>query len=513
MHKLNHRFGNDGAFWISYDDLLKKYQTFDRTRLFSPEWKITQQWTSLEVPWTVDYHSTKFSFTIQKTAPVVIVLSQVSSFLCYSKIMPILTLWQLDDRYFKGLEGQYRFSLSFRVHKSGEDDYIVRSHGNYTMSRSVTAELELEQGDYDVLLKVEAIRNQDLPTVEQMVRDNAKDRRDKLLRIGLAYDLAHAKGKIVETDEEKKQKKAEEAKKTEKERKAVKDKLMKEKQKRKHNENKEKRKLLQAKEKRKAKKAAKAAKLREAEEKANAESGNGDVKKEEAKTESKETDDATKVAEGPATSEEVPKEKDASGETSSTAAVEAPAAVESDPASTKQAQETAEAADSKVTDKEPTDKPAEEAQPTVSEDANPAAPENVAEDDESDYDSDINSEISDISDGVIDDEIEATKLDEAAQNPPPAPTEEEPDEFERDPWNAIIVVGLRVYSKNSDVTVRIVRPNTWEDGKSGLDVDDPAADATKGTAVATPAIKIDQPEETAAKEEGKTESEGSGVLV
>jgi hypothetical protein len=77
MQKLGHRFGDDGAFWMSYDDLLKKYQTFDRTRLFTDDWKVTQQWTSLTVPWTVDYNDTKFSFTLDKDAPVVIVLSQV----------------------------------------------------------------------------------------------------------------------------------------------------------------------------------------------------------------------------------------------------------------------------------------------------------------------------------------------------------------------------------------------------------------------------------------------------
>ena len=80
MQKLDHRFGDDGAFWISYEDLLKKYQVFDRTRVFADDWRVTQQWASLTIPWNVDYHDTKFSFTLEQAAPVVIVLSQVSNY-------------------------------------------------------------------------------------------------------------------------------------------------------------------------------------------------------------------------------------------------------------------------------------------------------------------------------------------------------------------------------------------------------------------------------------------------
>jgi len=77
MQKLEHKFGDDGIFWMSYDDLMKKYQLFDRTRLFSDDWKVTQQWNSVTVPWNVDYNNTKFSFTLDKKSHVVIVLSQV----------------------------------------------------------------------------------------------------------------------------------------------------------------------------------------------------------------------------------------------------------------------------------------------------------------------------------------------------------------------------------------------------------------------------------------------------
>lgn len=127
----------------------------------------------------------------------------------------------MDDRYFCGLEGQYNFKLSFRVHKAGEEDYIVRSHSGYYMRRSVTADLELEAGEYHVLMKVEATRDTDAPAVEDVLRNNVKERRDKLLRIGFAYDLAHAKGEIKETDEEKKGRKKAEDEKLAKEKKEV----------------------------------------------------------------------------------------------------------------------------------------------------------------------------------------------------------------------------------------------------------------------------------------------------
>lgn len=200
LQKLDHKFGDDGSFWISYDDLLRKYQAFDRTRLFSSEWKVASIWTTLDVSWTLDYHDTKFAFSLSKSGPVVIVFSQ------------------LDERYFKGLEGQYRFELSFRVHKAGEEDYVVRSQNYYRMNRSVNVELDLDAGEYVVVVKVDAQRNERIMSVEEVVRAHAKERREKLLRIGQAYDIAHAKGKILETAEEKEAREAYETRRKERER-------------------------------------------------------------------------------------------------------------------------------------------------------------------------------------------------------------------------------------------------------------------------------------------------------
>lgn len=83
MARLNHRFGDDGVFWISFSDLLKKFSEFDRTRLFDdPAWKVSQQWVAVDVPWSGEYLSTKFEVEVKQAGRYVIVLSQ------------------LDDRYF-----------------------------------------------------------------------------------------------------------------------------------------------------------------------------------------------------------------------------------------------------------------------------------------------------------------------------------------------------------------------------------------------------------------------------
>jgi hypothetical protein len=163
--------------------VLKKYDVIWRTRLFSQDWKVAQQWTSLAVPWDGTFQDTKFEVTITRETPTVIVLSK------------------LDERYFQGLTGQYDFQLSFRVHYVGEEDYVMRTLGGETWDRSASCELTLEPGTYEVVLKITAVRNDDAAKVEDVVKDNWLDRRDKLLQVGQAYDLAHAKAQVVDAEE------------------------------------------------------------------------------------------------------------------------------------------------------------------------------------------------------------------------------------------------------------------------------------------------------------------------
>ena len=195
MTLLNHRFGNDGVFWISYEDLLKKYQHFDRTRIFDKDWSVSQAWLALDIGWSPEYHSTRFQLTVKEKGPVVIVLSQ------------------LDDTYFDGLQGCYAFDLQFRLEDAKEgdpDEYIVRSNGAYAMARSVSTDIELEAGIYIVLMKMTATRQINHTPVEALLGKYAEERRNKFIQMGLSYDLAHAKGVYVESKEEKAERKRKE---------------------------------------------------------------------------------------------------------------------------------------------------------------------------------------------------------------------------------------------------------------------------------------------------------------
>ncbi|KAK0661685.1 putative calpain [Cercophora samala] len=181
QEELGHHFGSDSVFWISYEDLLRKYQHFDRTRLFrEKDWRCCQRWIGVEVPWKPQYNE-KFHIKLTKESPLVIVLSQ------------------LDNRYFKGLHGQYSFRLQFRLHeldRPDPEDYIVRSHGNYLMDRSVSIELpSMLPGSYSVFISVVGERDPEASSIEEVVKRECKKRveNEKLAQVGYAYDLAHSK--------------------------------------------------------------------------------------------------------------------------------------------------------------------------------------------------------------------------------------------------------------------------------------------------------------------------------
>ena len=61
-------------------------------------------------------------------------------------------------------------------------------------ARSVSAEVELEPGEYDVLPKILAQHDPSRPLVEDVVREYAQKNPQKLRQIGVNHDVANAKG-------------------------------------------------------------------------------------------------------------------------------------------------------------------------------------------------------------------------------------------------------------------------------------------------------------------------------
>lgn len=181
---------------MEYKDLLQYFRNIYRTRLFGPEWNITQAWTRVHVSWVTGYQRAKFIIKVPEDGPVVLVLSQP------------------DTRYFEGLEGQYSFVLNFQVRKIDDpsDEYILRTGEEFSY-RSVSAEIDLEKGEYEILPKLLAQRYATKPSVEEIVELMADKNPQKLRQIGINHDIANAKGMVLQDykDLEVAQKKAEKA--------------------------------------------------------------------------------------------------------------------------------------------------------------------------------------------------------------------------------------------------------------------------------------------------------------
>ena len=486
MTLLNHRFGDDGIFWISYEDLLRRYQSFDRTRLFGPDWRITQQWTEVDVPWSADYNSTKFSITLTKRSPIVIVLSQ------------------LDDRYFQGLVGQYTFQLHFRLEKDGEDDYIVRSHGNYSMRRSVSTDLELDPGTYSVLMRITAKRDRGVPTPENIIRSNVRDRQNKVIQVGLSYDLAHAKGDIVETGEEKtarqkleEKKKAAEKKKRREARSRVNRKKWEygKREKARERRHTKKREAYERK-KAEAQKVTQPAEADAAGDAAPSPAVNGadvavgvegDIEKQAAIAAVEDT--TGEPAPEPASLPSPPAENQAEETKPSN---DAQPERETSAVQTKETQQGRQAEDPTTKNTKLTESNLQSIpQVTINGDSVPistaplasnAPPSTLAPGDDYQYDSDASytTSIDSVLDFYPTAEDYAAAPDDGAEPEdeewPPSAAEGDVDadaEFENDPWNAVCVVGLKVYSKDEGCCVQIIRPKEEEET---LDLDD----ASKG---------------------------------
>lgn len=409
-------------FWMSFRDMLETFLFIHRTRIFDDQWTVVQQWTSLNVGWVVGYLNTKFVIEVKKAGTVVIVLSQ------------------LDERFFVGFEGQYQFALHFLLQAEGSDEHICRVRPVHEWeNRSVNCEIELEPGRYEVLPKITAQRLDGKDMVEDVVKKWADKNPAKLRQVGMQYDLAHAKGGVPDEDELLVKKKEEQKKKAEEKKQKAKEKARRKK----------------LKEKQANKLAEVTVKISSGEttvsttgdvktedKKENDEKKKGDESKDESKEEDKFEDAVEKKEDAPKEEEKKIEEK----KEDKPAAPAAPAAPATAAAPAAVAEELKKAEEKKA---EQTEKKEEET----------SAPVDAEEDEESEEEDDSEEE-----EKRKQEEEEARKLAEDAEEG-------------RIPWNAVCVVGLRVYSKDRDVKVHLAKPKSEEEAAS-LVLDSKAVGAT-----------------------------------
>ncbi len=398
------------------------------------------------------------------------------------------------------------------------------------MNRSTTTELDLEAGQYLVMVKITASRVKSSATPEDIVKKNCETRPDKLMAVGLSYDLAHAKGHLKESGLEHQ----EYLRKERRDKRKLKAKKAFEAQSMLDKKEKLRRLRLEAKEKAKMDKESKGdqdtdgaieisirlgestlitTKSQGADETVGTSNfmlKDGTSKQLKIIFEDTDKDASVKSGDQPTSGEikqpaegEDKQAKDAKqapeGEKQDNIATSV-SGLESGTSQTKPTtptESTSTTEDNNKTEGQPSTKPdenvvtGEKATPTTSpgEDIHePSAVEpamqpppltlDTISSDGLSWSSDIDAP-SDTSSDTSSDTDSGSEVDESA---PSAPTDPPPgdsaDDPAKDPWNAVCVFGLRVYSKGSQAEIDVVRKGDEAESKK-LDVDDQAADATK----------------------------------
>lgn len=327
--------------------------------------------------------------------------------------------------------------------KAGE--HLIRARGPWFGNRSVSAEVDLEAGVYEVVPKIVATRDADAPEVLSVVKKLAQSNPQKLRQIGMNYDMANAKG-VFELPEEDKKKK-------EQEKKDLEEKKAKEKE----AEEKEKAEFEAWK---KEEKAAYEAWKKSKEDKDKEKAKEVSESKEEvrdSKTQTEQSDAPT----GPNANAEEAKDKTAPDSEENKAAVTAdlpPQPADSEPKSL-----TADTVNPATQDTKDTPDHVDPAHPTPTPDASASAPTSLPP---------------------------ASKSTSLLPPPPPPPTHLTPfhppvfgdapipprdtsspgSKQDPKPWNAVCTLGLRVYTLDPNVTIQLVKPQTDEE-TAILDVD------------------------------------------
>lgn len=148
LDELGHSFGEDGQFIMEYGDWLECFTDIDRTILFDSSWRMSSQWLCVPcrpLPTAFSYGDVSFTFTLPSAASTVISLAQ------------------LNTRYFRDLASRSLWTLDFVLVKAGEDNPIVETQHTKFQARDVSVEVRLEAGTYIVYARLDRLIDASAP--------------------------------------------------------------------------------------------------------------------------------------------------------------------------------------------------------------------------------------------------------------------------------------------------------------------------------------------------------------
>ncbi|KAF0718530.1 Aste57867_1632 [Aphanomyces stellatus] len=182
MAALDHKFGDDGAFWMQYEDFVDEFTQIDRTRLYDASWYVNQEWMEFHSSWPSKWSEGLFTFELTKAGPVNVVLAKV------------------DERVFQGLQGPFHYGLRMAVycHDELKGRVFVGHSVERAFGRSISLELaELSAGVYDVdVMVVRTATGAD--SAETVIGTVGATNPDKLLHICHQFNASRAKAVNVD---------------------------------------------------------------------------------------------------------------------------------------------------------------------------------------------------------------------------------------------------------------------------------------------------------------------------
>ncbi|RQM26542.1 hypothetical protein B5M09_006158 [Aphanomyces astaci] len=184
MAALDHKFGDDGSFWMQFEDFVDEFTTIERTRLFDDKWFVNQEWTEYHSSWPAAWSHGLFQFDLTHDGPANVVLTKA------------------DERYFQGLQGPFHYGLRMAIYRSAEVEGGRREFVGHFVQRAFGRSISLEfaslkAGHYDVDVMVVRTPNGVDPALA-VVSSTGATNPDKLLHICRQFNASRAKAVNVD---------------------------------------------------------------------------------------------------------------------------------------------------------------------------------------------------------------------------------------------------------------------------------------------------------------------------